>query len=80
VSDLYETTQSLYRRRRSLNLSQAEVARRMGTTQSAVSDLENGRAEPMVATLIRYADAVGLRMRIVFEIDWSKTSNRKGAA
>lgn len=78
MSDLAETCRSLTRRRKSLKLTQAEVSKRMGTTQSAVSDLESGRAAPSVDTLSRYAEAVGLRMRIVLEIDW-ESSNRGGA-
>jgi transcriptional regulator with XRE-family HTH domain len=77
VSDLDPVRQSLASRRVSLKLTQADVAKRMGTTQSAISDLESGRAEPAVDTLKRYAEAVGLRMRIVLEIDWD---NPRGAA
>jgi transcriptional regulator with XRE-family HTH domain len=78
VSDLEAVRRSLTLRRASLKLSQAEVAKRMGTTQSAVSDLESGRAAPSVSTLSRYAEAVGLRMRIVLEIDWD--SPNRGVA
>ncbi len=42
-------------------LSQKQVALAMGTTQSAVSDLESGRNEPQLRTLQRYARALGLR-------------------
>jgi DNA-binding XRE family transcriptional regulator len=48
-------------------LSQAEVAKRMGTTESAVSRLESGRGKPSTRTLERYAEAVGHRLRITFE-------------
>jgi transcriptional regulator with XRE-family HTH domain len=78
VSDLEAVRRSLTLRRTSLKLTQAEVAKRMGTTQSAVSDLESGRAEPMVGTMQRYAAAVGLRLRMVLEIDWEKP--QKGVA
>jgi DNA-binding transcriptional regulator YiaG len=44
-------------------LTQAEVARRMGTSQSAVARLESGRA-PSVASLRKYARATGSRMTI----------------
>lgn len=70
MTDLAPVRRSLALRRTSLGLTQADVARRMGTTQSAVSDVETGRAEPAVGTLARYATAVGLHLRIVLEIDW----------
>lgn len=44
---------------------QREVAAAMGTTQSAVSDLEQGRVDPRLSTLQRYARAVGVRLEIV---------------
>jgi transcriptional regulator with XRE-family HTH domain len=40
-------------------LSQAEVAARIGTTQSAIARLESGAADPRLSTVERYAAAVG---------------------
>lgn len=40
-------------------LSQGEVARRMGTTQSAVARLESGKRTPSMRTMQRFAEAVG---------------------
>ena len=48
-------------------LSQAELARRMKTTQSAVARLESGRGKPSTRTLERFAKATGHRVRISFE-------------
>lgn len=49
-------------------LTQAEVAERMGTKTSAVARLEAGggskKHSPSVATLQRYAEAVGCRLEI----------------
>lgn len=45
-------------------LSQAELARRMGTTQSAIARLEGGKVMPSLATLRRYAEATGSRLDI----------------
>jgi transcriptional regulator with XRE-family HTH domain len=50
----------LVRRRKAAKLSQSDVADRMGTKQSAVSDLERSGANPRVRTLLRYARAVGV--------------------
>lgn len=48
--------------RQRAGLSQAEVARRMGTTQSAVARLESGARLPALRSLKRYAEAVGCRV------------------
>jgi predicted NBD/HSP70 family sugar kinase/transcriptional regulator with XRE-family HTH domain len=54
------------RTRRQQRLSQREVADEMGTSQSAVSDLESGRMEPQLRTLQRYARAIGRKLDIAF--------------
>ncbi len=48
-------------------LSQAELARRMKTTQSTIARLESGRAHPSTRTLSRLAKATGHRLKIEFE-------------
>jgi len=47
-------------------LTQAEVAARIGTTQSAVARLESAesRHSPSIATLQRYAKALGYKVQI----------------
>jgi transcriptional regulator with XRE-family HTH domain len=45
--------------RRTAGLTQAQLAERMGTTQSAVARLETGGANPRVATLDRALRAAG---------------------
>lgn len=42
-------------------LTQAELAERMGTTQSAVARIESSRRLPSMKTLLRYAKATGSR-------------------
>ncbi len=42
-------------------LSQAEIAARMGTSQSTIARLESGRRLPSLRTLARYASATGSR-------------------
>ncbi|HEV3263758.1 MAG TPA: helix-turn-helix transcriptional regulator [Gemmataceae bacterium] len=58
----------LLRARRQAGLTQAEVAARMGTKTPAVARLEAGggsrRHSPSVATLRKYARAVGCRLEI----------------
>src|ERR1044071_9206639 len=48
-------------------LSQATLARRMKTTQSAIARLESGRGLPSTRTLGRFAKATGHRLKISFE-------------
>ena len=54
------------RARAESGLTQAEIATRIGTTQSAVARLESGSSKhsPSVATLQKYARAVGCRVEI----------------
>ena len=58
----------LLKARRQAGLTQAEVAARMGTKTPAVARLEAGggsrRHSPSVATLRKYAQAVGCRLEI----------------
>jgi transcriptional regulator with XRE-family HTH domain len=62
--------------RSSAGITQAEVAERIGTTQSAIARLESGRGKhsPSLATLQKYAHALGCRLelRLINEIDPSK--------
>ena len=48
-------------------LSQAELAKRMKTTQSTIARLESGRGLPSTRTLARCAKATGHRLKISFE-------------
>ncbi len=45
-------------------LSQAELAERMQTSQSAIARLESGRTRPSVRTLERLAAATGTKLHI----------------
>ncbi len=49
-----------YRRR---ELTQAEVAERMGVSQSAVSQFEAGDRDPQLSTVRRYALAIGVMVK-----------------
>ena len=53
--------------RNECGLSQTAVAERMGTTQSAVSDLESGRGDAQLNTWQRYARAVSRRFAFSLE-------------
>ena len=43
-------------------MTQAQVAKKMGTTQSVVARIESGTHLPSMKTLERYADAVGANL------------------
>jgi ribosome-binding protein aMBF1 (putative translation factor) len=49
-------------------LTQEEVAKRMGTTQSVVARLEGGRSHPSTTTLAKFAKATGTRLKVSFEV------------
>ncbi|MGY1727777.1 helix-turn-helix domain-containing protein [Geodermatophilus sp. SYSU D01062] len=51
--------EELVRLRRESELSQTQVAARMGTSQSAVARLESGELDARLSTLERYAAALG---------------------
>jgi transcriptional regulator with XRE-family HTH domain len=53
--------------RRRAGLSQAELAQRAGTSQSAVARYERARALPSLATLYRLVGACGLDLRMRLE-------------
>lgn len=60
----FETARALIKARTRAGLSQAEVARRMGTTQSAVARLESGLRSPTTKTLGLYAKATRSRLKV----------------
>src|SRR5512138_1173253 len=66
--------------RAAAGVTQAEVAERIGTTQSAVARLESGRGKhsPSIATLQKYAHALGCRLelRLVNEMVTHKLKGR----
>lgn len=56
---------TLVQMRTSLGVTQAQVAGRMETTQSAVSKFERAGGDPRLSTVQRYARAIGGRLRCV---------------
>ena len=59
-----ELIDELVRTRQERDLSQTEIAARMGTSQSAVARLESGDADVRLSTLERYATALGQRLQV----------------
>lgn len=58
---------ALIKARSAAQMTQDDVARAMGTTQTVIARLESGRQMPSTRTLQRFAKATGSRLRISFE-------------
>jgi HTH-type transcriptional regulator/antitoxin HipB len=67
IGPAMELAFTLTEARRAADLTQAEVARRMGTSQAAVARLERGRVKPIWETVERYARALGKRAVVRLE-------------
>lgn len=59
-----ELAETVFRARETAGLTQTELARRMGTTQSAIAAIESGARTPTVELLDRLARACGGRLTI----------------
>ncbi len=59
-------------------LTQAQLAKRMKTTQSTIARLESGRGRPSTTTLARFAKATGHRLKISFEPVQGSAKRRMG--
>ena len=60
----YALVEALVRARKAAKLTQAELASRLGTTQSAIARLEGGLVSPSITTLRRYAEATGAQLKV----------------
>ncbi len=60
----YEISAELIKARHRAGLSQAEVAARMGTSQSTIARLESGQMLPSTKTLLRFAKATGSKVHL----------------
>ena len=54
--------------RRGTGLTQAELARRAGTSQPVISAYEHGRRDPSVSTLRRILQAAGARLELGYRL------------
>ena len=67
LEDEFSLARELIEARTRAGLSQAELAQRMGTTQSAIARLESGKAPPSMRTIARIAAATGTRAVVRLE-------------
>jgi transcriptional regulator with XRE-family HTH domain len=66
LKDEFEILDEILKARAEAGVTQAELAARIGTTQSAVARLETamGKHSPSIGTLKRYASALGYRLQV----------------
>ena len=58
--------QAIIDARTEAGMTQQELSQKSGITQSDISKLEHGNANPSIRTLRRLADALGKRLKIEF--------------
>ena len=82
LADEFAFLDEVLKARTEAGLTQAEVAARAGTTQSAIARLESPTSShsPSVATLQRYAQALGYRVEIRLIKERGLTSRSSGRA
>lgn len=66
LGDEFALLDEFLKARAAQGLTQAQVAEKIGTTQSAVARMESGRGKhsPSLATLSRYAEALGCKLEV----------------
>lgn len=80
LADEFEMARELIGARTRARMTQDEVAKRMGTTQSVVARLESGKRPPSLRTVQRYAEAVGGRMVLRIEPHIPDQKRRRAGA
>ena len=66
LADEFSLLDEFLKARAAQGLTQAQVAEKIGTTQSAVARMESGSGKhsPSLATLTKYADALGCKLEV----------------
>jgi ribosome-binding protein aMBF1 (putative translation factor) len=67
LGEEFDLARALIEARTAAGLSQAQLARRMKTSQSYIARIEGGTVRPSTDALERFAQATRTRLRIVFE-------------
>jgi DNA-binding XRE family transcriptional regulator len=78
LGDEFALVAALMQARARAGLTQAQVAHRMKTTQTAIARLEGGRVKPSTRTLQNHAAATGHRLVIDFVPVNRKAGGRRG--
>jgi ribosome-binding protein aMBF1 (putative translation factor) len=80
LEEEYALINTLIEARRRAHLSQAQLAERMNTTQTAIARLESGNTVPSTRTLRRIAKATGHRLKIILEPEDAPAQERSSQA
>lgn len=67
LAEEFSIAEALIRARSEADMTQAQVAAKMQTSQSYVAKLEGGQVSPSMKALQRYAEATGARLKISLE-------------
>jgi transcriptional regulator with XRE-family HTH domain len=67
LEEEFRLARALIEARTAAGLSQAQLARRMKTSQSYIARIEGGKVRPSTDALERFARATRTRLRIIFE-------------
>jgi ribosome-binding protein aMBF1 (putative translation factor) len=67
LEEEFALVSEIIKARAAAGLTQAELAKRMNTTQGAIARLESGASLPSTRTLKRLAAATGHKLKIKFE-------------
>lgn len=63
----YEAIEQIIKARKELNITQAELAKRVGTQKSNISRLESGNYNPSLDFLVKISGALGKSLSIHFD-------------
>ncbi len=63
----FEIISAIIRHRIDTGMTQKELAKKVGTKQSAISRLESGNANPSIGFLSKIAEALGTRLQLSFK-------------
>ena len=68
-ANAFFTGQIIEEARKKANMTQSELAERIGTNKSYISRVETGRTEPKVSTFYRIVSALGLTVELIPSIE-----------
>ncbi|MBP9670552.1 helix-turn-helix transcriptional regulator [Candidatus Woesebacteria bacterium] len=61
-----EPIRAIIRARMEKGVTQASIAKKMGTTQSSIARVESGKSHPTIPFMQRLADALDMRLEVKF--------------